>query len=91
MENKKQSSIDWFLNEFSKQIEFVPESELDKWYKELIPKAKAMHKEEIIDAWNGGDYAYFYSKETGRNFADGKEYYKEKFEGQDERDRSIPQ
>ena len=84
MENKKQSSIDWFLNEFSKQIEFVPESELDKWFKELIPKAKAMHKEEIIDAWNGGDYAYFYSKETGRNFADGKEYYNQTFGGQDE-------
>ena len=47
MSNKKQSSIEWFLNEFSKQIEFVPESELDKWFKELIPKAKAMHKEEI--------------------------------------------
>ena len=91
MENKKQSSIDWFLNEFSKQIEFVPESELDKWFKELIPKAKAMHKEEIIDAWNGGDYAYFYSKETGRDFADGKEYYNETFGRQDERDRNIPQ
>ena len=47
----KQSSIEWFLNEFSKQIEFAPESELDKWYKELIPKAKAMHKEEILDTW----------------------------------------
>jgi hypothetical protein len=45
--SKKQSSVEWFLNEFSKQIEFVPESELDKWYKDLIPKAKAMHKEEI--------------------------------------------
>jgi hypothetical protein len=52
--SKKQSSIDWFLNEFSKQIEFVPESELDKWFKELIPKAKAMHREEIEDAWNDG-------------------------------------
>lgn len=51
---KKQSSIDWFLNEFSKQIEFVPESELDKWYKELIPKAKAMHREEIKDAFYYG-------------------------------------
>lgn len=85
MENKKQSSIDWFLNEFSKQIEFVPESELDKWFKELIPKTKAMHKEEIIDAWNDGDYAYFYSKETGRDFVDGKEYYNETFGGQDEK------
>ena len=45
--------------------------------KELIDEAKEMHKQEIIDAWNGGDYAYFYSKETGRDFADGSEYYQE--------------
>ena len=38
-----------------------------------------MHKQEIIDAWNGGDYAYFYSKETGRDFADGNDYYQETF------------
>ena len=43
MSDKKQSSVEWFLNEFSKQIEFTPNSELDLWYKELIPIAKAMH------------------------------------------------
>ena len=46
---------------------------------EVIEQAKEMHKQEIIDAWNGGDYAYFYSKETGRDFADGNEYYQEIF------------
>ena len=40
-----------------------------------------LEKEQIVDAWNGGDYAYFYSKETGRDFADGEEYYKETYKG----------
>ena len=79
----KQSSIEWFLNEFSKQIEFVPNSELDLWYKELIPKAKAMHKEEIIESWIATD------NELQRLAAE--EYYNERFGGQDERDRSIPE
>jgi hypothetical protein len=48
-------------------------------YLELKRQAKEMHKQEIIDAWNGGDYAYFYSKETGRDFADGNDYYQETF------------
>lgn len=79
MNNKKQSSVEWFLNEFSKQIEFVPESELDKWYKDLIPKAKAMHKEEIMDSYCQGcfditkDDAIF-PRETS------EQYYKETFE-----------
>ena len=54
MSDKKQSSVEWFLNEFSKQIEFTPNSELDLWYKELIPIAKAMHREEIKDAFYYG-------------------------------------
>jgi len=55
-------------------------------YLELKRQAKEMHKQEIIDAWNGGDYAHFYSKETGRDFADGSEYYQETFvsKGSDE-------
>lgn len=34
-------------------------------------------KEQIIKAWEDGDYAYFYSKETGRDFDNGEEYYKD--------------
>lgn len=55
----------------------------DEW-KEIFDQAKQMEKEQIIDSWNGGDYAYFYSKETGRDFADGEEYYNETYGGQDE-------
>jgi hypothetical protein len=36
-------------------------------------------KEQIINAWNDGDYSYFYNKETGRDFEDGAEYYNKVF------------
>ena len=36
-----------------------------------------IEKEQIVKAWEDGDYAYFYSKETGRDFDNGEEYYKD--------------
>jgi hypothetical protein len=42
---------------------------------ELLEK----EKEQIIKAWEDGDYAYFYSKETGRDFDNGEDYFNEKY------------
>ena len=72
----KQTSIEWLEMEIVKleTMFAIPH----KIY-ELCEQAKQMHKQEIIDAWDGGDYAYFYSKETGRDFEDGEEYYNETF------------
>ena len=77
MSNKKQSSIEWLEWQINLGLS---ERGLISAFKE----AKAMHKEEIKDAWDGGDYAYFYSKETGRDFADGEQYYNETFGGNHE-------
>ena len=41
-----------------------------------------MEKEQIVKAWDDGDYAYFYSKETGRDFDNGEEYYNENYNKQ---------
>ena len=38
-----------------------------------------MEKEQISKAWDDGYYAYFYSKETGREFENGEEYYNETY------------
>lgn len=76
----KQSSIDWFLSEFNKQIEFRPDSELDVWFKELFPKAKAMHREEIIEAHGVKN---FQGVEQGVDFwqqVTGEQYYTENYE-----------
>ena len=82
--SKKQSSIEWFLNEFSKQIEFVPESELDKWYKDLIPKAKAMHKEEIEEAYgHGQNNGYMYAHQEAITMSK-ENYFNQTFGGQDD-------
>jgi hypothetical protein len=73
----RQSSIEWFLSEFEKQIQFKPNSELDIWFKELLPKAKELHKMEIEHAYLDGDSngcgCYDYSTEE-----DAEEYYNSK-------------
>jgi hypothetical protein len=43
------SAIEWFLTEFKKQVWFEPDSELDIWIKELIPKAKEMEKKQKLE------------------------------------------
>ncbi len=54
MSNKKQSSIEW-LEEQIKDIFYVAEaSEMNKKFKSVYEQAKAMHKEEIEDAWLNG-------------------------------------
>ena len=47
---------------------------------ELLERAKQMEKEQIAKAWDDGDYAYFYSKETGKDFENGEQYYNETYE-----------
>ena len=41
------SVVNWFLDEFQKQVWFEPESELDIWIKDLIIKAKELEKEQF--------------------------------------------
>ena len=73
MKSKQMTSIEWLIDQLKDYDFLLSLHQFD------IEQAKEMHKQEIIDAWNGGDYAYFYSKETGRDFADGSEYYNETF------------
>jgi hypothetical protein len=78
------NSIEWFIsvlahNDILDHKKVSSNKQLYNLYLRLKEQAKEMHKQEIIDAWNGGDYAYFYSKETGRDFADGNDYYQETF------------
>ena len=80
---KKPSSIEWLVDQF-KEYDF---SEEDGMYLIKIPswllaekeeKAKAMHKEEIIDAyWYGG-------QDVPMHINTCKRYYNETFGGEDE-------
>jgi hypothetical protein len=70
MSNKKQTALQWLLEQWP-----ILESQLPT---AIINNALQMERQQIIDAWNDGDYAYFYSIE-GKEFEDGDEYYEEKF------------
>ena len=70
----QQISMEWF-------IEQLPIRIINMYNKEIV-QAKQMEKEQLVKAWDDGDYAYFYSKETGRDFDNGEEYYKETYEKQ---------
>ena len=48
---------------------------------EVIEQAKAMERQQIIEAWDGGNYGYFYSKGNKEDFNDGSEYYNEVYKG----------
>jgi hypothetical protein len=50
-------------------------SETNKMIEALLEK----EKEQITKAWDDGDYAYFYNKETGRDFENGEEYYNQTY------------
>ena len=69
---KKQTAVEWLIEGIHKNMGvWIPTH--------IQEQAKAMEKEQIIDAWDDGDYAYFYSKETGRYFENGEEYYNETY------------
>ena len=70
----KQSSIEWLIKELNDNIDFIPMSKWDE-IRDIVQKAKAMHKEEIIESWIATD------NELQRLVAE--EYYNETFGGQD--------
>ena len=71
----KQTAVEWLYRKI------VWENTPVLKFPDCLEQAKAMEREQIVDAWNSGDYAYFYSKETGREFEDGSEYYNETYKG----------
>jgi hypothetical protein len=73
MENKKQSSIEWLFFELS----YTPKDKFE-WHT-ILRKAKAMHKEEIANAWNDGHTEGM----EGGYCTTYEEYYNETFGGQD--------
>jgi hypothetical protein len=78
--NKMVTAVEWLVE----QLENVDYNPLEKGgydtaKKRIIEQAKEMEKEQIAKAWNDGDYAYFYSKETGREFDNGEQYYNETY------------
>ena len=73
MENK-QTAVDWLVSQVKKG-----DKSFDEYFRGEIQQAKAMEKEQIIDAYdNGGDHY----TETGKAIW-GKDYYNETYKQQD--------
>jgi hypothetical protein len=47
-----------------------------------ISKAKEMEKQIIAQAFEDGDYNYFYNHQNGQEFETGIEYYNNKFKSE---------
>jgi hypothetical protein len=67
----KQSSIEWLVEQLHNGKELST----------VIRKAKEMHKQEIIEAYEEGQNTpYEYSEDNDVNYYDGRNYYKNTYE-----------
>lgn len=80
---KKQSSVEWLENEINRRG--PKENNPPQWLKEIFEQAKAMHKEQIINAYEQGEEDAYWHPEIGysRKYKDSEQYYNETFGGQD--------
>jgi len=79
MSNNKQSSVDYLINELNRIQELYYGQSIIPI--EVITKAKAMHKEEIEEAFANGvydEYEYHINNEPRKNT---EQYYSETFGG----------
>lgn len=72
------TAVEWLqMKMATSPIEEMVEN-INVWFS----KAKKMEKKIIVQAFEDGDYNYFYSKKTGKEFENGLEYYNEKFKSE---------
>lgn len=72
---KKKSSIDWLVEEINKQKAWADSSKLEP----IIQQAKAMHKDEIEDAYDMGYLDY-----QNLTYDSAQEYFKDIYGGNNE-------
>lgn len=84
----KQSSVDWLFEELFNSFEKFSNGDfsLSEYMTHnlvLRKQAKAMHKEEIEDAYEQGEQDGYWHPEDGwiKEFANSQQYYNEKFGG----------
>ena len=68
MSNKKQNSVEWLAQAIYDKMKMRGDG---KVFQGILEQAKAMHKEEIKDAWLDGEW---WDSEK-----DGEQYYNETF------------
>ena len=76
---KKQTALEWYWEKIKSHFEH--DGDLLETATFTFAIAKEKEREQIVEAWNGGNYGYFYSKGTKEDFNDGSEYYNEVYKG----------
>jgi len=74
MNDKQQTSVQWLFEKFWNNEGMITTKQLEI--------AEKMNRNEIAQAFDNGDYNYFYSRKTGNDFSDGQEYYEELYGGE---------
>ena len=69
--NKQQTAVEWLIEHYT-----FADLTADSWQM-IQQQAKEMEKGQIAKAFDDGDYNYHYSRKTGNDFEDGKEYFLE--------------
>ena len=86
MNDKQICSVEWFIEQLEEKGKAYEENQVVRTinicidvsdYMELKIQAKQMNRNEIAQAFDNGEYNYFYSKKTGNDFEDGQEYFNE--------------
>ena len=72
----KQNSVEWLESEITKRG--PKENNPPQWLKELYEQAKAMHKQEIVDAYNES------FRLRDKPYSTAVKYYNETFGGNNE-------
>ena len=80
MSNEQQTAVDLM---FQKAMLVLPMGSIDarQALKETYQQAKEMEKEQIVKAFENGDWNYHYSRKTGNDFENGEEYFEELYGG----------
>lgn len=78
---KKQCSIDWLIDQI-KNVENQKNLTGAQWI-DVVEQAKAMHKDEIVEAYYMGD-RYSCACYDHTTEEDGEQYYNEEFGGDNE-------
>jgi hypothetical protein len=69
--NKQQTAVDYIFSQLPAEYGTT------RGAFDVYQQAKEMEKEQISKAFDDGDYNYHYSRKTGDDFEDGKEYFNE--------------
>ena len=75
--NKQQTAVEIFWNQLPEILPFTVDTETAVKLQKAYQQAKEMEKQQIAKAFDDGDYNYHYSRKTGDDFEDGKEYFNE--------------